>query len=126
MYYIFLTCTLPSLFWNLEPAIYIYIYMYICFPYTPTVTCPDPVEQNKTVFRYVKGDTLIISCLEGYSLPEGEVESVCGSDGSWSPDPSDYQCAPQVENQGTYTAGYSVRYTNCMIRVVSLQTPKTK
>ena len=97
--------------------------MYICLPYTPTVTCPDPVEQNKTVFRYVKGDTrvtvfqyenttegaiLIISCLEGYSLPEGEVESVCGSDGSWSPDPSDYQCAPQVENQGTYTAGYSV------------------
>ena len=73
------------------------------------MTCPDPVEQSKTVsIRYVEGDILTITCLEGYSLPEGEVESVCGSDGSWSPDPSDYQCAPQVESQGTYTAGYSV------------------
>ena len=38
------------------------------------------------------GAKLNITCLEGYSLPEGEVEFVCGSDGSWSHDPSDYQC----------------------------------
>ena len=40
----------------------------------------------------------IITCLEDYSLPEGEVEFVCGSDGSWSLDPSDYQCTLRLSS----------------------------
>ena len=64
------------------------------------MTCAELAENTVTIFQYentTDGAILIISCLEGYSLPEGEVESVCGSDGSWSPDPSDYQC---VKNEG--------------------------
>ena len=69
--------------------------------------CPELVEENMTVFQYddnVDGAILTISCLEGYSLPEGMVESVCGSDGSWSPDPNEYKC---VKNQGLCTASYA-------------------
>ena len=65
-----------------------------------TVTCAELAANTGTVFQYentTERAILTISCLEGYSLPEGEVESVCGSDGSWSPDPSDYQC---VKNEG--------------------------
>ena len=53
------------------------------------------------MFKYdgnVEGSVLTISCLEGYFLPEGDVEFVCTSNGSWSPDPLDYLCIPK---QGT-------------------------
>ena len=56
-------------------------------------------------FEYnMNGLLLTISYLEGYVFPEGDVELkfVCGSDGSWSPDPFNYQCVPQVQNQGLY------------------------
>ena len=50
-----------------------------------------------TVFQYddsVEGSVLTVSCMEGYVLPEGDMEFVCTSDGSWSPDPLDYVCIP--------------------------------
>ena len=53
------------------------------------------------MFKYddnVEGSVLTVSCLEGYFLPEGDVEFVCTSNGSWSPDPLDYSC---ILMQGT-------------------------
>ena len=73
--------------------------------------CAMLITREMTIIQYggfVDGVILTISCLEGYSLPEGKVEFVCGSDGSWSPDPSDYQCAPQVQNQGLCTAVHRI------------------
>ena len=70
-------CTVPMLF---------------CFI---TATCAGLVGNGMTVFQYddnVEGSVLTISCLEGYILPEGDVEFVCTSNGSWSPDPLDYHC----------------------------------
>ena len=72
------------------------------------MTCAELAEEDRTVFQYentTEGAILTISCLEGYSLPEGEVEFVCGSDGFWSSDPSNYQCVPKIENEGLCTAG---------------------
>ena len=68
------------------------MYLYFC---DTVVVCAKLQENNITVFHYksnTEGSVLNISCLEGYSLPEGEVKSVCGSDGSWSPDPNNYEC----------------------------------
>ena len=68
------------------------MYLYFC---DTVVVCAKLQENNITVFQYnsnIEGSVLNISCLEDYSLPEGEVKSVCGSDGSWSPDPNNYEC----------------------------------
>ena len=56
------------------------------------------LRERGTVLKYdvnVEGSLLTISCLEGYFLPEGDVEFVCTSNGSWSPDPLDYSCIPK-------------------------------
>ena len=60
-----------------------------------TATCAGLVGNGMTVFQYddnMEGSVLTISCLEGYLLPEGDVEFVCTSNGSWSPDPLNYHC----------------------------------
>ena len=77
---------------------HVIILVLICFITAP---CAGLVGNGMTVFQYddnVEGSILTISCLEGYLLPEGDVEFVCTSNGSWSPDPLDYLCKPK---QGT-------------------------
>lgn len=69
--------------------------MYYCV--CNTVVC-ELIEKNNLVFKYndrVEGSIMTITCVEGYFLPYGDVEFLCTSDGSWSPDPMDYACIPQ-------------------------------
>ena len=77
---------------------HVIILVLVCFITAP---CAGLVGNGMTVFQYddnVEGSVLTISCLEGYFLPEEDVEFVCTSNGSWSPDPLDYLCIPK---QGT-------------------------
>ena len=60
------------------------------------MVCAKLPKRNMTLFLYediTEGAILNVSCLEGFFLPEGDnMEFVCESNGSWIPDPNNYEC----------------------------------
>ena len=65
--------------------------------YMKLVTCVELTNTTTTILQYsdtVEGSLLIISCLEGYYLPGGDMMSVC-TNGSWSPNPLNTMCLPE-------------------------------
>ena len=61
---------------------------------TDSAICPSSFDQSNGKFvlsdpdnggRWEEGDTVTVSCDQGYAPIEGNPVSTCGSDGSWMP-----------------------------------------
>ena len=84
------------------------------------MSCPlPPVNPGVEVITIGEG-VIAYKCEEGL-VPEGWVETICGVDGRWSPDPTQRMCSNPMTTTTTATtattAATTVTSTTGMIRV---------
>ena len=76
--------------------------------FNPTADCGAPLPPvNGSLLQShtntTEGSVVVFQCDPGF-VPEGEMISVCGSDGQWTPDPGDVTCSfvlPTVTSSAT-------------------------
>ena len=66
--------------------------------FNSTVDCGAPLSSvNGSVQSHTnttEGSVVVFQCDSGF-VPEGEMTTVCGSDGQWSPNPGGVTCSPR-------------------------------